>query len=416
MALYEMTESTLNAIDPTSFTQLKLLERQDIQKVIKKHIAAITPNIKTMVIAEEFGDWVGVNRRIDLLCIDDQANLVVVELKRDDASHMELQALRYAAMISTMRFDQAVEAHRKYLLKSGSEEDPAQAIREFLDKDEGEVVAFSDKVRIVLASAEFSAEITTSVLWLNKQGLDIRCVQMRPHQIGNRVLLDIQQVIPLPQVEQYQIAVREKSIEQETARKQGKDTTRYDFIVGEKILPNLSKRKLILSVIREAFQQNVAVSEIEKAVIWRGNLFISTAGTLNEAQFLQIFESRNRRYFTADSELFHIDGRTFALSKMWGERTLDAVDNVLERMPQAEDIRYFPTSGIAEEVAYADLILRCREGGTIEVEKNGVQVSPVIPVLRELAAMLQVQQVGLSGNALNTRRLGIAVMNAIRSI
>jgi hypothetical protein len=42
---------------------------------------------------------------------------VVVELKRDeDGGHMELQALRYAAMVSAMTFDQAVATlarHRK---------------------------------------------------------------------------------------------------------------------------------------------------------------------------------------------------------------------------------------------------------------------------------------------------------------
>ncbi len=205
MALYEMTGESLKTIEPKTFTELGLLERQNIQKAIRTHIAAITPNVKTMVLSEEFGDWVGANRRIDLLCLDDQANLVVVELKRDDAAHMELQALRYAAMISTMRFEQAVEAHRKYLLSVGSSEDPAQAIREFLDIEEDEAIALSDKVRIVLASAEFSPELTTAVLWLNKQGLDLRCVQMRPHQIGERVLLDIQQVIPLPQAEQYRL-------------------------------------------------------------------------------------------------------------------------------------------------------------------------------------------------------------------
>lgn len=80
MALYEMTGERLNAIDPKTFTELGLLERQNIQKALRTHIAAITPNVKTMVLAEEFGDWVGANRRIDLLCLDDQANLVVVEL------------------------------------------------------------------------------------------------------------------------------------------------------------------------------------------------------------------------------------------------------------------------------------------------------------------------------------------------
>jgi len=162
MALYEITGESLKPITRKTFTSLGLLERANIQRAVRTHIAAITPGVKTMVLAEEFGDWVGANRRIDLLCLDENARLVVVELKRDDSAHMELQALRYAAMVSTMRFDQAVEAHRKYLLSIGSTDDPEQAIREFLDHEEGPV-ALSETVRIVLASSEFQQELTTEV-------------------------------------------------------------------------------------------------------------------------------------------------------------------------------------------------------------------------------------------------------------
>ena len=272
MALYEMTGENLKEIRPQTFTKLGILERQNIQKAIRAHITAITPGVRTMVLAEEFGDWVGANRRIDLLCLDDQARLVVVELKRDNDGHMELQALRYAAMISTMRFDQAVEAHKKYLRSIGAAEDAEQVIRAFLGVEEGNV-ALSDKVRIILASADFSTELTTTVLWLNKQRLDIRCVQMRPHEIADRVLIDIQQVIPLPEAEQYQVAVREKSLEQEAARESERDLTRYDLIIGDDLYPSLPKRRLIHAIVTEAFKQGVTLSAIESSVPWRGNLF-----------------------------------------------------------------------------------------------------------------------------------------------
>ena len=40
----------------------------------------------------------------NLLCIDREANLVVVELKRtEDGGHMDLQAIRYAAMSRQQR-------------------------------------------------------------------------------------------------------------------------------------------------------------------------------------------------------------------------------------------------------------------------------------------------------------------------
>jgi len=63
-----------------------------------------------LVVSEEFGDWEDSRRRIDLLGIDKAANLVVIELKRtEDGGHMELQAIRYAAMVSKMTFDRLVE-------------------------------------------------------------------------------------------------------------------------------------------------------------------------------------------------------------------------------------------------------------------------------------------------------------------
>jgi hypothetical protein len=74
----------------------------------KNNIDILAPDC--LVIAEEFSDWEDSRRRIDLLAIDKQANLVVIELKRDEiGAHMELQALRYAAMISTMSFTKACE-------------------------------------------------------------------------------------------------------------------------------------------------------------------------------------------------------------------------------------------------------------------------------------------------------------------
>lgn len=89
MALYEIAGDGLKPFAQKTFTDTGMLERR-IQRAVRAHIAAITPGVKTMVLAEEFGDWVGANRGIDLLCLDEQAQLVVVELKREDGAHMEL--------------------------------------------------------------------------------------------------------------------------------------------------------------------------------------------------------------------------------------------------------------------------------------------------------------------------------------
>lgn len=319
MALFEMSsESTLTSIPVTSFASMGVYERTHLQKALRAQISAITPGVRTMVIAEEFGDWVGANRRIDLLCLDEDAKLVVVELKRDDGAHMELQALRYAAMVSTMVFDQAVEAHRKYLASIGSTGDPEQAIRDFLRVDEGRV-AIHEEVRIVLAAASFGQELTTAVLWLNKQGLDLRCVQMRPHVLGGRMLLDVQQVIPLPEAAQYQVAIREKEMAQAEARSSERNTTRFNLTVGNQVFSNLAGRRVVYELVRAAFREGITVDAITKAIPFKNqSLFLSAEGDLSEQELLALTKHSGTGYFTQDSMLLKRDGRTLALTKRWG--------------------------------------------------------------------------------------------------
>jgi hypothetical protein len=213
MALYEINSENLTKIAQTTFDQTGLRERTDLQRLLKKQIEVISPD--TLVITEEFGEWHESKRRIDLLGLDKDANLVVIELKRtEDGGHMELQAIRYAAMISTMTFEKVVEIYSRYLSKNGRvENEPKKAILEFLEWDEPNEELFAQDVRIVLVSANFSKELTSAVMWLNDRNLDIRCIRVIPYHDNERILIDVQQVIPLPEVAEYQIQIREKEQE-----------------------------------------------------------------------------------------------------------------------------------------------------------------------------------------------------------
>ena len=64
----------------------------------------------------------------------------------------------------------------------------------------------------VLVSANVSRELTTAVMWLNEKALDIRCVRVRPYAYESKTLIDVQQVIPLPETADYQVQVREKKV------------------------------------------------------------------------------------------------------------------------------------------------------------------------------------------------------------
>jgi hypothetical protein len=209
MALYEITSDNLAKISETSFELAGVRERADLQRLLKKQIDVIAPD--TLVIAEEFGEWEESKRRIDLLALDKNANLVVIELKRtEEGGHMELQAIRYAAMVSTMTFEGVVDIYGRYLTTNGIDADPRGKILDFLGWEEPDEDSFAQDVRIVLVSANFSKELTTAVMWLNKRDLDIRCIRLIPYQDSGRVLIDVQQVLPLPEAAEYQIKIREK--------------------------------------------------------------------------------------------------------------------------------------------------------------------------------------------------------------
>ena len=171
------------------------------------------------IITEEFSNWEGSGRSIDLLGLDATGRLVVIELKRGDTgSHMELQAIRYAAMVSAMTLQQAIETHRAYLARIGSEEDAEDRIREHLEN--GDAARFSsERPRIILASEGFSSELTTCALWLNESGLDVTCIRMQPHRSGPELLIETSQTIPLPEAQSYLVRIREREEEQDRERK-----------------------------------------------------------------------------------------------------------------------------------------------------------------------------------------------------
>ncbi|HWU04479.1 MAG TPA: hypothetical protein VN222_17190 [Novosphingobium sp.] len=90
MPVYELADGKLAPANQTLFQIEGLKERQDIQRILREQIAALGDAL--FVVAKEYGGWADSNRRIDLLCLDSDANLVVVELKRDSGCRNALRA------------------------------------------------------------------------------------------------------------------------------------------------------------------------------------------------------------------------------------------------------------------------------------------------------------------------------------
>ena len=342
MTIYKMNKDGIAPIKRTTFGQEGIREREDIQRLLKENIAVIAPG--TLVVAEEFGQWEDSRRRIDLLAIDKAANLVVIELKRtEDGGHMELQALRYASMISTLTFENMVSIHSSYLADSGLDVDAEERILEFLGWSEPDEEQFGQEVKIVLSSAEFSKELTTSVMWLNEFGLDIKCVRMHPYVSGEQVLIDVQTVIPIPEVADYQIRIREKKQRERQARQSNRDFTKYDVKIGGQEYIAESKRWMMYRIVSGLVESGVNPLDIAEAIPRRRNvLFEIIEGEVSgEKAREEIMKAdvggkipRVKRYFSGDGEVFHFDGKTFVMINQWGRSSLEAVDLLQKRFPE----------------------------------------------------------------------------------
>jgi hypothetical protein len=349
--LYGIDGETLTKQKVMQFSDLHIDERGDLQRLLRAHPSALGEDL--LIIAEEFGEWEDSKRRIDLLALDRKARLVVIELKRtEDGGHMELQALRYAAMVSAMTFDEVVAIYAK-----SRAEDPESApvdardeIAEFIGRSEDEGnIELEKTVRIILVSANFGIEITTTVLWLNGfDGMDIKCVRLVPYKLDGKVFLDIQQIIPLPEAGDYQVRLRRKEAarEKSNAAANGRDFTRYHVSVNGEESGRLKKRQAILAMVTELGKAGIPYASI--AALLRSSALRSVAGVITDPDELIEALRADRptanpgRWFFEHPFVDEVENRTWALTKMWGSDTED----VLQKLSTA-----FPDKGLSFRVA-----------------------------------------------------------------
>jgi hypothetical protein len=319
MPLYTFKDKQIAEVPSTNFATEKIREREDIQAALRDKIDVISPD--TLIISEEFSEWSEGGRRIDLLGIDKQSNIVVIELKRDETgAHMELQSLRYAAMVSTLTFKKAVEIYQKYLDKRCIVKDAEIDLVDFLGWSDPLEDIFPTDVRIVLASANFSRELTTAVMWLNERDLDIRCVRLKPYKLGDEILLDIEQIIPLPEAEDYQVRVKEQTEERRAAAKAARDMTKYLFKGTA-----YRKNRLVLAVINQYCSEHPDTTLQKLKEVFPDFLqgALGVTSTLEKAQEI-VDRTDKKRHFLADSEILRTaDNLEIAVCTQWGTGNIE---------------------------------------------------------------------------------------------
>ena len=188
MPLYRWNTDYLETVTSTTF-KAEGLQEADLQRLLRDQPNVLEEGL--FIVAEEYSNWEDSSRSIDLLGLDVAGQLVVIELKRSlSGDHSELQAVRYAAMVSNMTLQQVIEAQRLYLAKRGINDDARLRILDHLGiAEEADAEIRTERPRIILASAGFSKELTTSVLWLRDGGLEVNCIELQLYKDGNELLI-----------------------------------------------------------------------------------------------------------------------------------------------------------------------------------------------------------------------------------
>ena len=188
-----------------SFRDIGVTERDDLERWIAKDPGLLGESL--LVITSEFSRFDKSNRRLDILALDSNGSLVVVELKLDASRSLaDQQAIRYAAMCSTMTMDDLVEAMARS--EGCAKEEAAEKVRSFLRVDD--LPELKGRPRIILAAGSIEdQELTSCVLWLRGFGVDISCVELTPYRVSDsrQVILVPRTIIPVREASDYCVSV-----------------------------------------------------------------------------------------------------------------------------------------------------------------------------------------------------------------
>lgn len=212
-----MFDEFLLAVDDAAATKvasstlpgLGLMERQHLQEWVLAHPELLGAGVS--VVTSEFDKWqdaqgTSVGDRLDVLAIGRDGRLVVVELKRDVAPHtVHMQAVNYAAMVSRLSVRDVAEL---WVTWHGTKDQPLDV--ESVEAElETKWLVTPDTIRsprVVLIASDFPASVTSTVVWLNEQGVSIDLVRFRPYQLeGGQALVNFTRIFPIPNVEDFTI-------------------------------------------------------------------------------------------------------------------------------------------------------------------------------------------------------------------
>ncbi len=222
----------LMKLEMQKFSDLKIREREHLQEWLADMPNALGEEL--LIIQKEFDGFSGTRERLDLLALDKDGRLVIIENKLDDSGRdVAWQALKYAAYCSSLTKDQIISIYKQYLDRFCGGGDAAARICEFIEVEDLDEVILNpgNDQRIMFIAANFRKEVTATVLWLLSHGIRAQCFKVVPYCFEESLFIDLQQIIPTPEAEEFMIGMSSKETEEKSAQvtKKSRFKLRFEF-------------------------------------------------------------------------------------------------------------------------------------------------------------------------------------------
>lgn len=123
--------------------------------------------------------------------------------------------MKYASYCSSLSKENIRKIYQEYLDQNSSGTKAEESLSDFFDGADYEGLTLNKGItqRIILIAAKFRKEVTSTVLWLMNFKVRLQCFRATPYSMGDQLFLNVEQIIPTPDAEDYMIGMAEKAQE-----------------------------------------------------------------------------------------------------------------------------------------------------------------------------------------------------------
>jgi hypothetical protein len=243
-----------------------LKEREHLQEWVIGHPEILGAGV--MIVTFEFDRWKTTSGpppqdRLDILGLDETGHLVVAELKRGVApDSVEMQAIKYAAMVSRFSLEALADRHAKYLSGRGQPCSSEEALGLLLAHAEEITGETLKQPRIVLLAESYPKVISAVAVWLGEMGVEFSLMQYQAYKTANELLLSVSQIYPpLRDLEDFMVTPKAaEALAAVATKKRTQDTSAVRRLVEAGTLEDgtelwLQIRKEVTEEVRNAVEE-----------------------------------------------------------------------------------------------------------------------------------------------------------------